>query len=108
MAIRSQSAREPIYRVMEYTAPNGFIIGWVFLTPSEYAKWKKHRQSAKHIVSGFFYIVTYSRAAEYGSMTCDRMLDYFHTTTALPSYANADENPEQRFVMAQDHPARPT
>ena len=108
MTARAKRTTEPIHRVMEYTTPDGFIIGWAFLTPAEYAKWKRHPQSRTHIVSGRFYIITCSHVAEFGSMTCDRMWDYFHTTTIVPDHEHGLEDSEKAFVPTADHPARPT
>lgn len=102
MATRPKTA----YRVMEYLGANGGIVGWVFLTPAQHRTWLRHPRSAAHLVSGHFFIDGLSHYAELGSMPCNRMLDYFHTSLRVPTHDDPITAIEPAFEATADHPAR--
>lgn len=94
------------WRVMEYMAESGAIIGWGFLTSAEYAKWKKNPRSDRHMVRGYFVVATMESFAEDGQMPCGRLLDYFHFVGARPERGVSVDDMEATFVATDDHPAR--
>ena len=94
-----------MYRVMEYLDPAGSrIIGWVFLSTTEYGKWKKHPRSRSHRVTGYGVICGMETMGEHGAVPCHRMWDYFQTLAELPTKPFAADDLEAGFELAADHP----
>lgn len=84
------------YRVMEYLSREGRIVGWAFLKPDQYAKWKKSPDSRSMVVQAFCSVVGMEQSSELGDVPCNRMWDYCHTATA------GDYNSLKKLVMGDE------
>jgi hypothetical protein len=97
------------YHVMEYLGDRGdYIIGWAFLEPVQYEKWKKSPDSQSRSVMAFCSIIGSESTSEFGGVPCFRLWDYFHTL-AVPSRSSlkqlaTGEGLEDAFVESERPP----